>query len=234
MTLSTSKKQLTRTTLRTIGEIFQRLNYQALGPVYCDEGGDEFWKAKRSPCLRIGTRLAEMLRPKLGAEGRSLYVGGGVPEIPALVMETMELGRKVSAHNLRAAEVRVLNHACGETGFRFQETDAVSAPGRFDHIWMVSVVNDPERLPDLAALSYGRAEPLTFNPARFVRQRRTVRTLVKRCLAKLSLPGWVTTTTEEVQWIAEWCHMRNIPYRVEDTGYATATVGDPVCIVRLG
>ena len=26
--------------------------------------------------------------------------------------------------------------------------------------------------------------------------------------------GWVTTTTEEVQWIAEWCHMRNIPYRV--------------------
>ena len=221
-------------TRRQIAEIFHRLDYSKLGPVYCDEGGDEFWKAKRSPCLRIGTRLAEMLRPKLDAEGRSLYVGGGVPEIPALVMETMELRRRVSVHNLRVAEVRVLNEACSRIGVQFNRSDASSAQGLYDHIWMVSVVNDPERLPDLAALSYGRAEPLTFNPARFVRQRRTVRTLVKRCLAKLSLPGWVTTTTEEVQWIAEWCHMRNIPYRVEDTGYATATVGDPVCIVRLG
>ena len=157
--------------------------------------------------------MAEILRPKLAAEGRSLYVGGGVPEIPALVMETMELRRRVSAHNLRAAEVRALNRACSKAGVRFKNSDAASAQGQVDHIWMVSVVNDPERFPDLAALSYGRAEPLTFNPAQFARQRRTVRTLVKRCLAKLSLPGWVTTTTEEVQWIAEWCHMRNIPYR---------------------
>jgi hypothetical protein len=149
-------------------------------------------------------------------------------------METMELRRRVSVHNLRVAEVRALNRACAKAGVRFKTSDASSAQGPCDHIWMVSVVNDPERLPELAALSYGRAEPLTFNPAQFARQRRTVRTLVKRCLAKLSLPGWVTTTTEEVQWIAEWCHMRNIPYRVEDTGISTATVGDPVCMVRVG
>ncbi len=227
-------RQLQSQTRRQIAEIFRRLDYDKLGPVYCDEGGDEFWKAKRDPCLRIGTRLAEVLRPILVAEGRSLYVGGGVPEIPALVMETMELKRRVSVHNLRAAEVRALNRACSKAGVRFKRSDAASAQGQYDHIWMVSVVNDPERLPDLSALSYGRAEPLTFNPAQFARERRTVRTLVKHCLAKLCRPGWVTTTTEEVQWIAEWCHIRSIPYRVEETGYATATVGDPVCIVRLG
>jgi hypothetical protein len=228
------RQKLQLATSRLIAEIFRRLDYARLGPVYCDEGGDEFWKAKRGPCLRIGTRLAEILRPKLAAEGRSLYVGAGVPEIPVLVMEMMELRRKVSVHNLRVAEVRALNRTCSKAGVRFKSSDALSVQGQVDHLWIVSVLNDPERLPDLAALSYGRAEPLTFDPAGFVRQRRTVRISVKRCLAKLSLPGWVTTTTEELQWVAEWCHMRNIPYRVEDTGYATATVGDPVCMVRLG
>ena len=47
-------------------------------------------------------------------------------------------------------------------------------------------------------------------------------------------PGWITTTTEEVQWIAEWCHRRAIPYAVLEKQYPTATVGDPVCFVRVG
>ena len=111
-------------TRRQIAEIFHRLDYSKLGPVYCDEGGDEFWKAKRGPCLRIGMRLAEILRPKLAAEGRSLYVGGGVPEIPALVMETMELRRRVSVHNLRAAEVASVE------SYLWRDRIAISGYGR--------------------------------------------------------------------------------------------------------
>lgn len=234
MIRSANRKQLADATRRTIREIFRRLDYQALGPIYCDEGGDKFWKAKRGPCLRIGSRLAELLRSRLAAGGQSLYAGGGVPEIPVLIMETTELQRRVLVHNLRMAEVRVLNRACFKAGLQFKSSDASSAQGQWDHVWMVSVLNDPERLPDLSTLSYGRAEPLTFNATRFVTQRRTVRSLVKRSLAKLRRPGWVTTTTEEVQWIAEWCHMRSVPYHVEETGYVTATVGDPVCFVRIG
>ena len=227
------RQRLQRATQQRIADIFRRLDYDALGPVYCDEGGDEFWKAKRGLCRRRGSAIAVALSPKLAAGGRSLYVGAGVPEIPSLVMEVEELKRTVSACNLRGEEVRVLNRACSTSGLRFERGDAGHAQGRYDHLWLVSVLNDPERFPDLSALSYGRATPLTFNPLRFEKERRIARQLVNRCLGKLSRPGWVTTTTEEVQWIAEWCHRHGIPYTVEAKQYPTATVGDPVCFVRI-
>lgn len=221
-------------TNRRISDIFRRLDYAALGPVYCDEGGEEFWKAKRGPCRTRGSVVAAALRSKLTPGGRSLYVGAGVPEVPPLVMEVVELGRTVEAYNLRGIEVRVLNQACTAADVHFHRGDAGSAPGRYDHVWMVSVLNDPERFPDLSAVSYGRASPLLLRPSRFDRERRIVRALVRRCLAKLARPGWVTTTTEEVQWLAEWCHQRRIPYAVGSRHYPSATVGDPICFVRVG
>lgn len=225
---------LSHSTRLVIAQIFRRLDYAALGPVYCDEGGDEFWKAKRRLCRRHGDAIAIALKKKLFVGGRSLYVGAGVPEIPPLLMEILELKRTVDAYNLRGKEVSVLNRACSNVGLRFKRGDAGHTPGRYDHLWIVSVLNDPERFPDLAALSYGRATPLTFNHRRFEKERQIVRRLVNQCLRKLRRPGWVTTTTEEVQWIAEWCHRRAIPYAVEDKQYPTATVGDPVCFVRVG
>jgi hypothetical protein len=221
-------------TVRQIADIFRRLDYARLGPVYCDEGGEEFWKAKKGLCLRRGSAIAAALRRRLPVGGHSLYVGAGVPEIPPLIMELLELKRKPAAYNLRGEEARVLNRAHGQNGLRFEHGDAGHAPGGYDHLWIVSVLNDPERFPDLSALSYGRAAPLTFSPTRFEKERRIVRQLVTRCLAKLRRPGWVTTTTEEVQWIAEWCHRHGIPYAVEAKQYPTATVGDPICFVRLG
>ena len=53
-------------------------------------------------------------------------------------------------------------------------------------------------------------------------------------MPKLSLPGLVTTTTEEVVWIADWCHRHKIPYLVERKQYPTALVGDPICFIRVG
>ena len=41
--------------------------------------------------------------------------------------------------------------------------DAGSVKQRVDHLWLVSVLNDPERFPELSVLSYGRANPVTFN-----------------------------------------------------------------------
>ena len=76
-------------TRRAIGDIFVRLDYGALGTIYCHEGGDEFWKAMRGLCRRLGMALATVLRRRLKPAGRSLYVGAGVAEIPLLAMETM-------------------------------------------------------------------------------------------------------------------------------------------------
>jgi hypothetical protein len=232
--MKTSRTKLAPATRRLVAEVYTRLDYGALGPVYCYEGGDEFWLAKRGPCERLGSRVAVVLRRKLRRGGRSLYVGAGVAELPALMMEVLELDRTVEPYNLRRAEVSALNPACHSIPLAFRAVDAAKAKGRFDHLWMVSVLNDPERFPNLSPLSYGRGDALTLNPVKFEKERRIVRALVSLCMGKLALPGLVTTTTEEVIWIAEWCHKHRIPYTVGKRYYPTALVGDPICFIQIG
>ena len=151
-----------------------------------------------------------------------------------LLAESIELQRQVEPYNLRRSEVAVLNRACRSLPVRFRGQDASSAAGFFDHLWIVSVLNDPERFPYLAPLSYGRADPVSFNPLPFQKERRIVQTIVNHCMPKLSVPGLVTTSTEEVVWIADWCHRHKIPYHVERKQYPTALVGDPICFIKIG
>lgn len=228
------RKYLSSSTRRVIASVFDRLDYKALESVYCYEGGDEFWRKKREPCRRLGTKLANALVRKLPPGGRSLYVGAGVAEIPALIAEAIGLERHVESYNLRRGEVAVLNRACRGQPIHFRALDAALAQGRFDHIWMVSVLNDPERFPHLSPLSYGQADPISFDPLRFQKERRIVQSIVDRCMPKLTVPGLVTTSTEEVIWIADWCHRHQIPYRVERRQYPTALVGDPICFIKIG
>jgi len=230
----TSRAKLAPATSRLVTEIYDCLDYGALGPVYCYEGGDEFWRAKREACKRLGSRVAVVLRRKLKRGGRSLYVGAGVTELPALIMETRELDRRVEPYNLRRTETAALNRACHSIPLTFHAVDAARAKGPFDHLWMVSVLNDPERFPHLSPLSYGRGNPLTLDPLKFEKERRIVRALVARCMEKLARPGFVTTTTEEVLWIAEWCHRHRVPYLVGKRHYPTALVGDPICFIQIG
>ncbi len=229
-----TRSRIRKATSATITSLFRRLDYKTLGKVYCYEGGKEFWRAKREPCRRLGTRLAEALLARLRPGGRSLYVGAGVGELPPLLVEQLELQRQLFPYNLRRAEVISLNRSCRNDSLRFYAKDASTASGKFDHIWMVSVLNDPERFPHLAPLSYGEADPVTFSPARFVEERKIVQTIVNRCMPKLTVPGLVTTSTEEVVWIADWCHRKKVPYIVEREQYPTALVGDPVCFIRIG
>jgi hypothetical protein len=228
------KYRLHTQTLKAVRRVFDHLDYKSLEPVYCYEGGDEFWRAKRKPCERLGINLSQALLKKLPRGGRSLYVGAGVAELPVLLAEAIELQRQVEPYNLRRSEVTVLNHACRDTPVKLRARSAAQARGLFDHLWIVSVLNDPERFPDLSPLSYGNANPVTFNPGRFEQQRRIVQSIVDQCMPKLGLPGLVTTSTEEVVWIADWCHRHRIPYRVERKQYLTALVGDPICFIKVG
>ncbi|UCE64096.1 MAG: hypothetical protein JSU59_02835 [Nitrospirota bacterium] len=221
-------------TRRTIRTVFQALDYGALAPIYCEEGGDAFWQAHRGPCERIGVNLGRVLKEYLSLGGRSLYVGAGIAELPIIIMEMKELGRHISAHNLRQQEVEVIHRACPDLTQCLKTTDARSALGAFDHIWMVSVLNDPERFPEVSALSYGRANPATFDPKRFSGERTMVQTTTKRCLNKLTKPGLVTTSVEEIPWITQWCEDQAISYRIGEQDYPTAIVGDPICFIEIG
>lgn len=228
------RTRLSGSTRQAIANVFNHLDYKRLGSVYCYEGGDEFWQAKREPCRRLGTKVAEALVGKLSRGGRSLYIGAGVAELPVLIAESIDRERHVEPYNLRRSEVTVLNRACRDLSVRFLARDAASARGRFDHLWMVSVLNDPERFPHLSPLSYGQANPVTFNPIVFQNERRIVQAIVDRCMPKLDIPGLVTTSTEEVIWIADWCHRHRVPYHVERKPYPTALVGDPICFIKVG
>ena len=149
-------------------------------------------------------------------------------------METVELHRKVAVFNLRAEEVAMLNAACKTLPFRFSAGNAGAARGTFDHLWMGSVLNDPERFPELAALSYGRANPATFNPKVFAQERKNVVALADACLKKLARPGLVTTSVEEIPWITDWCERMQLACVVEEENYPTAIVEDPICFIRIG
>src|SRR5262245_30627370 len=166
-----------------IAGTFDRLAYRNLGNVYCYEGGEEFWRVKREPCRRLGLRVSRALSARLRTGGRSLYVGAGVAELPPLLVEVFDLQREVAPYNLRRAEVAALNRACRGTPVRFHARDGVTARGPFDHLWIVSVLNDPERFPHLSPLSYGRADPVTFDPVKFQRERQLVQRIVDRCMA---------------------------------------------------
>jgi len=221
-------------TTQCITTVFSELDYQALGSVYCDEGGEAFWKDRRKPCQRFGTNVAKALKERLSPSGRSLYVGAGVAEIPSLIMETLELNRKVFPHNLRVTEVEVLNSVCRNVGFTFLSQPAETALGTFDHLWLVSVLNDPERFPELSALSYNRADPIHFDPIAFAKERQAMRETLSLCMQKLNKPALVTTSIEEQPWIIHWCESQEVPFRLEPKTYPTALVGDPICFMWVG
>lgn len=221
-------------TQQIIRQIFQNLDYARLGSIYCDEGGEAFWDAHQKPCERIGITLATQLKEQVSPKGRSLYVGAGVAEIPSLIMEITDLKRQVVACNLRNEEVEILNQACQTFGLSFQSSEAQGAQGTFDHIWIVSVLNDPEEFPELSALSYGRANPVTFDINQFNQERNAVLSMSNNCLKKLKVPGLVTTSVEEIPWVTNWCEQEGLPYSVGDKDHPTAIVKDPICFIKIG
>ena len=226
--------RLAKRTTQKISQIYQDLDYEGLGPIYCDEGGDAFWEDRRGPCQKMGIAIAKALRDRLPPLGRSLYVGAGVPEIPPLLMEHLELHRTVYPYNLRQGEVEILNQAGGESGVPFCFGSAESATGDFDHLWIVSVLNDPEEFPNLSVLfSYGQADPLAFNTVAFSLEREKGIQLFANCMAKLTKPGLITTSVEELPWVDHWCKTHHQPYHIEEITYPTALVGDPVCFIRI-
>lgn len=226
--------RLLKGTTQQIREMYQALDYKGLGPIYCDEGGDEFWEDRRGPCQKLGREIAKALKNRLLPEGRSIYVGAGVPEIPPLLMEILELNRTVRPYNLRQEEVNILNAASGENGLSFLCDSAESAEGIFDHLWIVSVLNDPEEFPYLSLLfSYGRADPLAFDTSAFSTEREKGVRLFAHCMSKLSSPCWLTTSVEELPWVEHWCDLHHRTYYIEEDTYPTALVGDPVCFIRV-
>lgn len=227
-------------TTAAIERLLAALDYPALGPIYCDHGGDAFWEAHRGPVLDLGLAWAKEVATRLPPGGRSLYVGAGVAELPVLLTECLDLGRTCIATNLRSAECDSLNASlrAADLGERLQlqcgSADRVATEAAPDHLALVNVLDDPETFPSVSAVTYGRASPLDLDVDGFARERDEVRALVAVLGDALQLPAWITTTVEEAPWFLEWAAKRGVAVQADETMIETALVGDGIGFLRLG
>ncbi len=236
-------------------DLLRDIDTKPLESVYCDEGGDAFW-ADRLPAVRScglaqGAALLRHMDAWLGPEqsgtqlrGRSLYVGAGIAELPALVAESVTTEREIDVVNLGQAEMDVLRDAWQRNrlpaSVRFVAADAMDyaqTVQAVDHLWCVSVLTDPETYPALSDVSYGRARPWELDGDAFTREQTRVRSLVGALWKSLRLPAIVTTTVEEAPWflaVAEAASASS-PASIEadDALCDTALVEDPLGFLRV-
>lgn len=240
MTCTVSPPELpTPETRSLIRRLLDALDYTRLGSIYCDEGGDAFWQDRREPVEELGLAWAKALGERLHPGGRSLYVGAGVAELPALLTEACDLGRSCLPTNLRKEECESLNAGLRSIGMgeelQFEARDAgrCGDRGPFDHLCMVSVLVDPECFHWLCGVTYGRVAPVALDVDEFVAERDRARSLVSSLLDTLTLPAVVTTTVEEVPWIIEAAKARGLRVEADEQMLDTAIVGDPIGFLTI-
>lgn len=229
----------TQTLLR---RLFDELDYPVLGEVYCDEGAEAFWDAHREPALELGVQWARASSIRIPRGGASLYVGAGVAELAVLTTEVCDLDRRVVVANLDSVECETLNATLTRVGLgeriRFQCIDAAdliaSDPGlTYDHLSVVSVLNDPMTYPVVSGVAYGRIPPVLLEVAAFTQERERIASLVASVLGKLAVPGIITTTVEEVSWFLAFADKHGIEIEADDEVVSTAIVGDPLGFLRV-
>jgi hypothetical protein len=223
----------------TCERLFESLDWQALGAIYFHQDGEAHWQQRRTPLLELGFQWARELLRRVGASGRSLYIGAGLAELPVLVVERCLGGREVRAVNKNRRECELLARGLRAAGLgellAIEPADAgsIEASG-YDHLGCVSVFTDPQAWPMLSGVAYGRLPPVQVDVDKFVRERDAARALARRLFAGLTRPGWITTTAEEVAWFLEQADLAQVPYTVDDAQVPTAVVGDPIGFLRIG
>ena len=57
-------------TSQVLKDVFSKLDYGVLGEIYCEEGGEAFWKAHKKKCQTVGIRIGEALKQRLPQKGK--------------------------------------------------------------------------------------------------------------------------------------------------------------------
>lgn len=217
-------------------EVEQSLDWALLGRIYCHEGGDEFFDdeqldALREAALHFASDVGERLRGR--PKGRSLYVGAGVAELAPILCDALLLRREVAVVALPGPEPRELNRALAAAeerlGFALPRwsTKPLGSLRRdgFDHLWLVSVLNDPEAFPALSKRLYERGSP----PARAIsRDRAAATALLDDAFRRIEPPCDFATSEEELPLFERAARSRGLRVDVEDAGRLSAIVGDVV------
>jgi len=221
------------------------LDWERLGACYCQGDARGFFDAERREALvDVGLQLLDDVAAALGAggPGRSLYVGAALAELAPILAERLVLGREVVWLNRAGPEVDELTRALVAVADRLgldlprPSTAALGsvAPASCDHLWLVSVLSDPEAFPALHDELYQRrGTELGTGRGELALERLQAQELVAALLGCAALPAALTTSDEELGIIVPLARSRGLELEIPPRARLTALVGDAVRVCRL-
>jgi hypothetical protein len=235
---------------RAIAGLQDELDWERLGRAYCAGDGTTFFDAElRERWLDTGLRIAdELSRHLTHGSGRSVYIGAALAEIPLMLVEQLVLGREVTWVNLPCDEIAELERVVRLVG----ERSGVALPvpstkpleslprGAFDHVWLVSVLTDPDHFPALHDELYERhGTDLATGRGSLNEDRERAERLVRAALGSARTGALISTSVDELDLWATAARGEPALEPVRGTSAAeadllTAIVGDPLAWLRVG
>lgn len=226
-------------------ELVDELDWALLGRMYCEGDGSGFFdEALVSQVLDTGLELVDGLASGLprGGTGRSIYLGAATAELPLVCAEALVLGRETRWLNLPGPELDELRRALGavgaKLGLKLPQPEASSLAtvedGSCDHLWMASVLTDPDAFPALHDKLYERAgtELATGRGDEAVELARA-KDLSRQLLAKAASSAVLSSTDEEFAILVPEARLLGLEIAVPGSGRLTAIVGDTLRFARL-
>lgn len=216
------------------------LDWERLGRAYCEGDGSTFFDDElRERWLDTALKIAEKLSEALaGSRGRSAYIGAALAELPIMLVESLVLGRDVVWVNLPGDEMdelaRVVRLASAKFGVplplpSFEPIESLPKAA-FDHVWMVSVLTDPDHFPALHDELYERhGSELATGRGSLTDDRHRARAFVEQILELPQDGAWLSTSTEEAPLLSA----PGFTVASKSVGEATAFVGDEIQRLRL-
>lgn len=226
-----------------LGSIQSELDWERLGRAYCEGDGTDFFDDElRERWLDVGLRIADTLSRHLShGSGRSVYVGAALAEVPIMLVESIVLGREVVWINLPCDEIEELERVMRLVAERFEialpmpSLAALESLPRasFDHVWMVSVLTDPDHFPALHDELYERrGTELATARGTLSSDRERAEGLAHTAIELVIDGGLFSTTTEELTVLSPLCISRGRRMRSVVGDLETAIVGDSLTVQR--
>ena len=223
----------------------EELDWPRLGASYCEGNARTFFdEARRAHMLDVGLQLVDAVAAGLPARGprRSLYLGAALAELGPMLVERLVLAREVRWFNLPGPELdeltRALERVGNSLGLRLPRPDptplAEVAPQPCDHLWLVSVLSDPDAFPALHDELYERAgTPQATGRGDLTAERARAEALLDAALGWRAGECLLTTSTDELPLIEARCTAHGLRLEAHRELPTSALVGDTLCSVRL-
>jgi len=226
-----------------LGALDAEIDWDVVATVVCEGDAEGFFSdERREAMLDAGLKHAADVGEALegfGGPERSLYVGASVAELAPMAFEAIVLGRKVRWVTLDGPDTRELGRAFAAADPLLPRPHvgpwSPDEVGRVSHVWMASVLTDPDAFPALHDELYARrGTKEAVGGGRPKAERRSARDLVDRCLDALASPSALVTTSAEELAVWEPAIVdRGWRAEVSDKGRLSGLVGDVLHQVRV-